>query len=84
MDNVTISKALQILAPGAEWTLTGDDYSKIEWLSDTAKPTAKQVADKVAELPAIELAAKETAAAEKAAILDRLGITAEEATLLLG
>jgi hypothetical protein len=83
MNNELIAKALQILSPGAEWTLIGDDYSSIEWLSDMAKPTAKQVADKVAELPAIELAAKETAAASKAAILDRLGITAEEAALLL-
>ena len=83
MNNELIAKALQILAPSAEWTLAGDDYSKIEWLSDISQPTAKQVADKIAELPAIEAAALAAAADAKAALLTRLGITAEEAALLL-
>ena len=26
---------------GAEWTLSGDDYTGLTWLSDTAKPTKK-------------------------------------------
>jgi len=26
---------------GAEWTLDGDDYSGLTWLSDTPKPTKK-------------------------------------------
>jgi hypothetical protein len=83
MNNELIAKALQILAPAAQWTLVGDDYSNIEWLSDNPKPTAKQVADKIAELPALEAAALESAQNAKAALLARLGITAEEAALLL-
>jgi hypothetical protein len=83
MNNELIAKALQLLAPEAEWTLIGDDYSNIEWLSDSPKPTAKQVADKVAELPALEAADLEAAQNAKAALLDRLGITADEAALLL-
>ena len=34
----------QILASkyaGAEWTLSGDDYNGLTWLSDTPKPTKK-------------------------------------------
>jgi hypothetical protein len=28
---------------GAEWTLNGDDYAGLTWLSDSAKPTEKQL-----------------------------------------
>lgn len=28
---------------GAEWTLNGDDYSGLTWLSDTAKPSEKEL-----------------------------------------
>jgi hypothetical protein len=27
--------------PGAQWTLTGDDYEGLEWLDDSPKPTLK-------------------------------------------
>jgi hypothetical protein len=27
--------------PGKEWTLDGDDYTGLTWLSDTPKPTKK-------------------------------------------
>lgn len=78
-----IIRALQILRPNSEWNLVGDDFADIQWLSDDVKPTAKQVADKIAELPAIDEAQANANAAAKAALLNRLGITAEEAKLLL-
>jgi hypothetical protein len=28
---------------GAEWTLSGEDYSGLTWLSDAAKPTEKEL-----------------------------------------
>ena len=31
--------------PGAEWTLNGDDYAGLTWLSDTPKPTKKKLDD---------------------------------------
>jgi len=42
--NQKISRALLVLAPGAEWTLTGNDYSQINWLSsDIIKPSWQKV-----------------------------------------
>jgi hypothetical protein len=29
--------------PGAEWTLDGDDYAGLTWLSDTPKPTKAEL-----------------------------------------
>jgi len=48
-----ITHALQSLAPGAEWTLSGDQYSGLTWLSEGVKqPTEKAVLAEVARLQA--------------------------------
>jgi hypothetical protein len=36
---------LTALYPAAEWTLNGDDYAGLTWLSDTPKPTKKKLDD---------------------------------------
>jgi hypothetical protein len=36
-----ISLILSAKYGGAEWTLSGDDYSGLTWLSDSPKPTEK-------------------------------------------
>jgi len=46
--------------PGAEWTLDGDEYAGLTWLSDTPKPTEQQITD------AYPLAVKAVADKEKA------------------
>jgi len=38
-----IAKILSSKYAGAEWTLDGDDYTGLTWLSETAKPTKKAV-----------------------------------------
>ena len=67
----------------SEWTLNGDDYKGLTWLSDTPKPT-KSTLDglwqEVQDATANEAKAKANAKAE---LLERLGITADEAKLLL-
>jgi hypothetical protein len=69
---------------GKEWTLNGDEYTGLTWLSDDAKPT-KAVLDglwaSVQQEIADEAAAKASA---REALLTKLGITADEAQLLLG
>ena len=35
---------------GTEWTLSGDDYNGLTWLSDTEKPTEKALKDLWAEV----------------------------------
>lgn len=80
MTNKQIVDALIRLCPGAKWTLNGDNFDDIEWLCECAKPTKAAVTAEIAKEP--EIAAAKIAA--KQAILDRLGITADEAALLLG
>jgi hypothetical protein len=83
--SLEIVKALNILRPDSTWTLQGEDYSSIEWLDKkTQAPTIAEVEAKIAELPQIEAQAKAAQDAEKAALLAKLGITSEEAALLLG
>jgi hypothetical protein len=75
-----IADALLSLCPDAEWTLVGDSYENIDWLSNQPKPTKAQVEAEIAKQP--EIAAGKAAA--KAALLERLGITEDEAKLLIG
>lgn len=69
--------------PNTEWTLNGDEYSGLTWLSDTEKPTQEEL-DALwdATLAAIGQEKADKAAARQA-LLDRLGITADEARMLL-
>jgi hypothetical protein len=85
MDDKYLIKALQSLRAGSEFTLSDGDYSTIEWhvLEGTA-PTQAQIDAEIVKIKAKEDSDKATKAIDKAALLERLGITAEEATLLLG
>lgn len=68
---------------GSEWTLNGDDYSGLTWLSDTPCPTQEEL-DALWE-PTLAMIEQEKAdkTAARQALLDRLGITADEARMLL-
>lgn len=68
----------------AEWTLNGDDYEGLTWLSDSPKPTKKTLDDLWAEVKIEIENAKSEKISKKEALLKRLGITEEEAQLLLG
>ena len=51
MENIRISDALQILRPGAEWSIGNNSYSQLDWLdTKQTKPTEEEVVEKVAEL----------------------------------
>jgi hypothetical protein len=68
---------------GSDWSLNGDDYAGLTWLSDTPKPSKKTLDDLWSQVEAKKEADKQAKADAKAAILERLGITADEAALLL-
>ena len=73
--------------PGSEWTLDGDAYEGLTWLSDTAKPT-KSALEKlwptvVAEIEA-EAQAKLDAKASALAKLEALGLTTDEVREVFG
>jgi hypothetical protein len=77
--------AIKNLRPNSEFVITDKDYSTIEWLVlEGTAPTKKQVDDEVKRIKAAAEADATSKAEAKAALLDRLGITAEEASLLLG
>jgi len=69
---------------GKEWTLNGDDYTGLTWLSDGTKPTQAALDALWPEVQAEMLAEPAAKAAAKVALLTRLGISADEAALLLG
>jgi len=48
-----IDHALLVLSPGSQWSLTGNQYSGITWVSGT-KPTEAEVGAKIIELDAAE------------------------------
>lgn len=73
--------SIKHIRPNALFVLRGDE---VEWLDETqVEPTDKEIKDGLIAYQAAQKAEAETKAAAKAALLDRLGITAEEAQLLL-
>ena len=66
---MNIPMTLAFLRPGEEWTLNGDDYSGLTWLSDTPKPTEAQL---VAAWPQAQAAQEAAAAANAAATADAI------------
>lgn len=82
---ITIIDALQKLLPNVEWKITDNDLTQLEILSDFdgSIPTQKQIDDTIKTLQNEYELAQTTKAAEKAALLAKLGITEDEAKLLL-
>jgi hypothetical protein len=69
---------------GSEWTLNGDDYEGLTWLSDSKKPTKEELDSQWESAIAQRDAEIQAKADAKTALLTRLGITEDEAKLLLG
>ena len=73
--------------PASEWTLDGDNYDGLTWLSDTPKPTQAELD---AAWPAVQqaqanvVAAKEAARASGVAKLEALGLTVDEVSAVFG
>ena len=82
-----ITQVLTKRYPDSEWTLNGDSYSGLTWLSDTPKPTKKTLeglwADVQAEIVA-EAQSKVDAKASAVAKLQALGLTVEEVQVAFG
>jgi hypothetical protein len=80
-----IAAILTVKYAGSEWTLDGDNYSGLTWLSDSTKPSKKQLEDLWPEVQA-ELASKEQAKIDaKVSLLAKLaalGLTEEEIAAL--
>ena len=68
---------------GSQWELIDNNYAGLTWKSETPKPTKKQLDDLWAEVQAEIETEAEAKAQAKAALLTQLGITEEQAKLLL-
>ena len=80
---IDYTKILSVKYPNEIWQLDGDDYEGLTWLSKTTKPSKEELDALWPEVKnAFEMQIKK-AEAEKAALLAKLGITADEAKLLL-
>jgi hypothetical protein len=81
---IGLTEALQFLRPGSQFVFTDEDYSTIQWhVLEGEAPNETEIVAAIKQVKAnraAELKAKETARAE---ILNRLGLTAEEAAILL-
>ena len=77
-------EVMEYLRPNGGWVIYGEDFDSIQYF-DGCEPIAKKLFnDTLADIENM-VAAKEAAkAAAKQDILERLGITEEEARLLLG
>lgn len=78
-----INEVLEMLIPNGGYFNVGEDYEGITFLE--CKPiTKKQFTDGFAQFDAWKAQQESMRLAQRQALLDRLGISAEEAQLLLG
>ena len=84
MKYLYLTQAIHKLKPNAIFTFDEPVYSKINWISlDGDAPTQAEIDEAIKQVKAEEKTAEANKALAKAALLDRLGITADEAKLLL-
>jgi hypothetical protein len=84
MESTIIVKAIKELSPNAEFAFSSDDLSTLEWHNANAtRPTDEEILAHCEVVIANLESEATTKAADKAALLERLGITADEAKLLL-
>lgn len=83
--DISLAKAVRNLAPNSEFTIKENDYSTIVWhILEGNAPTQTEIDAEVEKIKANEISETITKAAARKAVLDRLGLTEEEAQLILG
>jgi hypothetical protein len=83
--NNCLVMAIRKLRPNSEFVITDNDYSTIKWdVLDGDAPTQKEIDAAIKQIKADQIIEAETRAAQRQAILDRIGLTADEVKLLLG
>lgn len=82
-----IAAVLTLRYSSSEWILEGDTYETLIWLSNTSKPTKKQLQDLWSEVEA-EIQAKQQAKTDAktsaVAKLEALGLTVSEVEAAFG
>ena len=84
MNEQTLVKAIVKLRPSSEFSFTDGDYSSIVWTSlDGKAPSKAEIEKAISDVEAELIAEASAKESQKAALLAKLGITADEAALLL-
>jgi hypothetical protein len=83
MKDLNFLNAINELTNGVGFKIVGIDLDTLEIADKSAKPTLAQIQAKVVELENNKATAAAAKATEKAALLSKLGITDDEAKLLL-
>ena len=82
--NDYLFKAIRRLKPNSEFSFTEDDYSTVKWdVLEGDAPTQKEIDDTIKTIKAEEAKEVKATATAKSALLEKLGITEDEAKLLL-
>jgi hypothetical protein len=82
--NIKINMAIKNLCPDAEYVFTDNDIETIQWIKGENPPSTKEI---LLEIEKVELnfdAEIKNKEQKRVALLEKLGITEDEAKLLLG
>lgn len=80
-----IIQAIWSLKPHSEYTFSNDDYSTIEWhVLDGDAPTQEEIDAEIAKIKKQEKLDEKNRAAMRSAVLERIGLTEDEVSLILG
>ena len=82
MEHYDKVNAIKFIRPNSEFKLSGDE---LDWLDENqTEPTKKEIETGLIEYKKAIKAEADLKSAQRQAILDKLGLTADEAQLLLG
>jgi len=81
---IKLNNVMSMLCPTVEYIARGENYEDIDWLGEEPAITKKQFTDGFLQYDAWKAEQDAAKAAKRAELLFKLGITEEEARILLG
>jgi hypothetical protein len=78
------ASAIKSLRPNVEWSMSGEDVENIIWHTPNVDSlTEEEVQNEIIRLEQVQEAELDAKAVQKAAILERLGLTEDELRVVL-
>jgi hypothetical protein len=86
MNTVSIADAILFLIPNSQFRIVEDDLSTLEFYAPEGQvhPTQAQVDKAIKDVAAARIKEQQDKATQKAALLNRLGLTEDELQTILG
>ncbi len=81
---IKTSDVLAYLRPEGGWVIWGEDFDSIRWDENVTPLTKKELDQGFKDYPKWKQAQDSAKEAARQAILDRIGLTADEVKILLG